>query len=161
MGWVNNQSAFVTSSTRLVLHAAPPALLATGVLFHWRPAQRIWCLTPHRQPFSLTDVVVFSRLLIPCARVPQPSLPPFVALRYTNSTVRANCEDICETIKKRVKEECYIPRYKLVCQVALGEMKDQGVRVTSRCLWDPDSDNYASAYFKNVSIVLCRVMRLQ
>ena len=62
----------------------------------------------------------------------------------------ASCEDICETIKKRVKEECFIPRYKLVCQVVLGEMKDQGVRVTSRCLWDPDSDNYASAYFKNV-----------
>lgn len=72
--------------------------------------------------------------------------------RYSNGTVSASCEDICETIKKRVKEECFIPRYKLVCQVVLGEMKDQGVRVTSRCLWDPDSDNYASAYFKNVSI---------
>ena len=62
----------------------------------------------------------------------------------------ASCEDVCETIKKRVKEECYLPRHKLVCQVVLGEMKDQGVRVTSRCLWDPDSDNYASAYYKNV-----------
>ena len=43
-----------------------------------------------------------------------------------------------------------IPRYKIVVQVALGEMREQGVRVASRCLWDPVTDNHASAAFTNV-----------
>lgn len=43
-----------------------------------------------------------------------------------------------------------LPRYKIIVQVVLGEMKNQGVRVASRCLWDTDTDNYASVSFKNV-----------
>ena len=34
---------------------------------------------------------------------------------------------------------------------ALGPPREQGVRVTSRCLWDTATDNYASVSFKNVS----------
>lgn len=48
--------------------------------------------------------------------------------------------------------ELDLPRYKIVVQVTIGEMKSQGVRVASRCLWDTDSDNYASYSFKNVSV---------
>ena len=29
-------------------------------------------------------------------------------------------------------------------------MRDQGIRVASRCLWDTSTDNYASVIFKNV-----------
>jgi hypothetical protein len=47
-------------------------------------------------------------------------------------------------------EECNLPRFKLVCQATLGQMKDQGVRVASRCLWDTSVDNYASVNYKNV-----------
>ena len=43
-----------------------------------------------------------------------------------------------------------LPRYKLVTFVALGENRLQGVRVTSRCLWDADTDNYATCSWKNV-----------
>jgi hypothetical protein len=43
-----------------------------------------------------------------------------------------------------------LPRYKIIVQVVLGEMKNQGARVASRCLWDTDTDNYASVSFKNV-----------
>ena len=43
-------------------------------------------------------------------------------------------------------------RYKIVVQVTIGEMKDQGVRVASRCLWDTATDNYASVNFKNQSL---------
>ena len=49
-----------------------------------------------------------------------------------------------------VRLEISTPRYKIIVQVTLGEMKDQGVRSTSRCLWDPSTDNYASSSFKNV-----------
>ena len=47
-------------------------------------------------------------------------------------------------------EQCNIPRYKIVVQVTLGQMKDQGVRVASRCLWDTQTDNYASVEYSNV-----------
>ena len=43
-----------------------------------------------------------------------------------------------------------MPRYKYVVQVVLGQMKNQGVRVTSKCLWDANFDNHASYSFYNV-----------
>ena len=45
-----------------------------------------------------------------------------------------------------------MPRYKIVCQVTLGQRKDQGMRFCSRCLWDTNTDNYATASFKNVRV---------
>lgn len=47
-----------------------------------------------------------------------------------------------------------MPRYKLAFQVAVGELKGQGIRVTSKCLWDPSCDNYASHYYHNVLFIL-------
>lgn len=44
----------------------------------------------------------------------------------------------------------HIPRFKVVVQVVLGEMREQGVWVASRCLWDSVTDNHASAAFTNV-----------
>uniref|UniRef100_A0A7R9YER0 Uncharacterized protein n=1 Tax=Pinguiococcus pyrenoidosus TaxID=172671 RepID=A0A7R9YER0_9STRA len=59
---------------------------------------------------------------------------------------------LCELIKERVKEGTNIPRYKIVVQVTIGEMRDQGVRVASRCLWDTSTDNYTSATYTNTSL---------
>ena len=42
-------------------------------------------------------------------------------------------------------------RYKIVVQTTVGQLRDQGVRVASRCLWDPSTDNYASCNYANVS----------
>lgn len=47
-----------------------------------------------------------------------------------------------------------IPRYKIVVQVSIGEVKNQTVRVTSKCLWDSENDNYCSVTSKNVQFVL-------
>ncbi len=44
------------------------------------------------------------------------------------------------------------PRYKIVVQVVLGQNKQQGVRVATRCLWDTETDNYASYTFTNESL---------
>ena len=30
-----------------------------------------------------------------------------------------------------------------------GSLDDRGIRVTSKCLWDPNSDNYTSYTYKN------------
>lgn len=50
--------------------------------------------------------------------------------------------------KEKVKE-IGAPRHKLVVQVTIGEVQGQGVRIASRCLWDVETDNHASAYYTN------------
>eukprot|EP00953_Heterococcus_sp_UTEX-ZZ885_P031156 16381-Heterococcus_DN1.PRE.1 len=50
--------------------------------------------------------------------------------------------NIADTIRERVRQ-LNIPRYKVIVQVTIGQMLDQGVRVASRCLWDTATDNYA------------------
>lgn len=47
-----------------------------------------------------------------------------------------------------------IPRFKIVVQTTVSQLRDQGIRVASRCLWNVSTDNYASASFKNVSFFL-------
>lgn len=42
-------------------------------------------------------------------------------------------------------------RYKIVVQTNVGQLKDQGIRIASRCLWEPNTDNYASTSYSNVS----------
>ena len=58
---------------------------------------------------------------------------------------------IGNAIKSEIK--CLtVPRYKIVVQVTIGQMKDQGVSVASRCLWDITFDNYASVNYTNSSL---------
>jgi tctex1 domain-containing protein 2 len=40
-------------------------------------------------------------------------------------------------------------RYKLGVKVIMGELKGQGIKVTSKCLWDTAFDNWASYKFSN------------
>jgi tctex1 domain-containing protein 2 len=42
-----------------------------------------------------------------------------------------------------------IPRYKLIVQSVLGQQKQQGARVASRCLWDTDVDGYSTYYYQS------------
>ena len=58
---------------------------------------------------------------------------------------------LCEIIKSRVKELDY-ERYKIVCVVSIGQLKDQGLRMASRCCWDPNWDNYATGNFTNKTL---------
>ena len=37
-------------------------------------------------------------------------------------------------------------------QAVIGELGGQGVRVTSKCLWDSDNDNFASFTYVNVRL---------
>jgi len=64
--------------------------------------------------------------------------------------------ELCSEIKERVKD-LNIPRYKVVLQSVIGEVKGQGAYIASRCLWDTETDNYASFSMKNSSL-FCVVM---
>jgi hypothetical protein len=53
-----------------------------------------------------------------------------------------------------VTESLVIPRYKIIVQTSIGQQRDQGIRIASRCLWDVSTDNYTTVSYTNVS-VLC------
>ena len=54
-----------------------------------------------------------------------------------------------------------MPRYKLVVQVVIGEIKGQGLRVMSKCLWDDQFDNYATYTYKDVRNVIPPLCQFQ
>jgi len=76
---------------------------------------------------------------------------------YDEGKCKALALDLCAEIKDRVTKELNMPRYKFVLQSVIGEVKGQGAYIASRCLWDTETDNYASFSFKNESI-FCVVM---
>ncbi|KAK2156927.1 hypothetical protein LSH36_202g08009 [Paralvinella palmiformis] len=56
--------------------------------------------------------------------------------------------ELSALIKSRVKELGF-PRYKLICLVSIGENTGQGVAIASRCLWNTNTDNFASVTYRN------------
>jgi len=62
------------------------------------------------------------------------------------------CKVVADRIKSECRTKCSIERYKLIVQVTIGQQKDQGARITSRCLWDTTTDNYASVEARNTHV---------
>lgn len=60
--------------------------------------------------------------------------------------------DLSDEIKNRLKAELDLPRYKWVVQVAIGQQKGQGVKMAGRCLWDSDTDSYATDLYINETL---------
>jgi hypothetical protein len=75
---------------------------------------------------------------------------------YEDAPCKLASLTLCSEIKEEVKK-LNIPRYKLVVQCVIGELKGQGAFLSSRCLWDTDSDNYATYTLKTQSL-FCTVM---
>ena len=44
-----------------------------------------------------------------------------------------------------------LQRYKYMVHVVIGQQRGEGVRMGCRCLWDQNTDNFASDTFVNVS----------
>uniref|UniRef100_A0AAQ5ZUE4 Tctex1 domain containing 2 n=1 Tax=Amphiprion ocellaris TaxID=80972 RepID=A0AAQ5ZUE4_AMPOC len=72
-------------------------------------------------------------------------------LRYDPEEVPELSRSLAEGIKDKVKDAGF-DRYKLVVQVVIGEQRGQGVKMSSRCLWDADTDSYAEDVFINDSL---------
>ena len=65
--------------------------------------------------------------------------------------------DKCDDVVKSLTNDIRIKlkglgheRYKYVVQVLLGERREQGIRMGTRCFWDANTDNQASETFMNV-----------
>lgn len=70
---------------------------------------------------------------------------------YEPDEVPELCRSLADTVKEKVKTLGY-DRYKLVVQVVIGELRGQGVKMTSKCFWDADTDSYAEEVFINDSL---------
>ncbi|GMH41619.1 hypothetical protein BSKO_09529 [Bryopsis sp. KO-2023] len=69
-------------------------------------------------------------------------------------------KQLADDLREKVKALGY-DRYKYVVQVTLGQKKGQAMRIVSRCLWDTNSDNFASEYYQNDSLYcVCQVYGL-
>ena len=72
-------------------------------------------------------------------------------VKYDASKCSEITHDLCSSIKARTKQLKF-SRYKLVVQVIVGQDSDQTVQLSSRCLWNHSTDNFAAATFRNNSI---------
>lgn len=77
------------------------------------------------------------------------SLPEKV---YDYSIFAKLTSELSDKINERVKENLNISRYKLVSFVTVGQMRDQGIRFGSRCVWNASYDRYAAYSYKNKSL---------
>ncbi|EDO46089.1 predicted protein [Nematostella vectensis] len=59
--------------------------------------------------------------------------------------------EMSETIRNEVKALSW-DRYKIVVMVSIGSLKDQGLHISSRCLWYPNTDGSATAVYRNTSL---------
>uniref|UniRef100_A0A3B3ZLX4 Uncharacterized protein n=2 Tax=Periophthalmus magnuspinnatus TaxID=409849 RepID=A0A3B3ZLX4_9GOBI len=67
-------------------------------------------------------------------------------VRYDDEEVRQLSTTLADSIKDRVKKAGF-DRYKLTVQVVIGEQRGQGVKMSTRCFWDADTDSYAEDVF--------------
>jgi len=70
------------------------------------------------------------------------------SMKYTSDTATILTKQLSDSIKNRLRDLA-LPRYKFIVQVVLGEQRTEGVHVGCRCLWDSETDNYASVTYSN------------
>ena len=67
---------------------------------------------------------------------------------YSPDAAAAWTKQLSDTVRDRLRD-LGKDRYKFIVQVTLGEQRTEGVHCGCRCLWDEDTDSYASSTFKN------------
>ena len=76
---------------------------------------------------------------------------------YNDEDAKLWSLNISDKVREEVAASLAKSRYKIVVQTVVGQLADQGVRVASRCLWDPSTDNYASYTYQNRSL-FCTIL---
>ncbi len=70
---------------------------------------------------------------------------------YDADLCRQISKTLSDVVKARVKD-LDLPRYKIICMIHIGQLKDQGLRMGSRCLWDSSSDSFSNYEYRNQSL---------
>lgn len=76
---------------------------------------------------------------------------------YEPKLCAKHAQELSDVIKKRVKEFGF-PRYKLICNVMIGQNNNQGMNYSSRCLWNRETDNFAEAVYSKGSLFAVATM---
>ncbi|TNJ30501.1 Tctex-1 family protein [Giardia muris] len=72
----------------------------------------------------------------------------FSTWSYSSSDGASKSRDTCAMIQNFILGAGEIPpRYKIVIQVFIAPLKGQGMRLASRSVWDPKTDNLVSETF--------------
>jgi hypothetical protein len=77
--------------------------------------------------------------------------------QYNDEDAKIWSLNISDKVREELAASLSKSRYKIIVQTVIGQNANQGVRVASRCLWDPTTDNYASVTYKNQSL-FCSIM---
>ncbi|XP_069837781.1 dynein light chain Tctex-type 5-like [Dendropsophus ebraccatus] len=113
--------------------------------------------TPNRKPITIINEQVPAGSANPAQRFPYSTAKKLIQefltaklrnVTYDPSTSADLTKNLCEDIKKIVRRVTP-PRYKLICNTAIGSKNQEDVLVTSQCLWDSYSDNVTSCSFQN------------
>ncbi|XP_059418762.1 dynein light chain Tctex-type 4 [Carassius carassius] len=70
---------------------------------------------------------------------------------YSPDSCSQLCQMLADLVLNKLKD-VNPPRYKLVCQVVVGQSGKQGIRVASRSMMNLSTDNYTSVVFQNPSL---------
>ncbi|KAM3914273.1 dynein light chain Tctex-type 4-like [Leptodactylus fuscus] len=121
--------------------------------------------TPNRKPITIINEQVPPGSANPPQRFPYALAKELIEefltsklrnVTYDPSTSADLTKNLCEDIKKIVRKVTP-PRYKLICNMAIGSKNREDILMTSQCLWDSYSDNVTSCSFEN-STMFCVAM---
>lgn len=71
---------------------------------------------------------------------------------YDPATVNELVKDVSRNVHQLMRN-FQMPRYKIIVQTAIGQKCGQLLRITSRCLWDPKTDNMISVHHETKDMV--------
>ncbi|CAG9575533.1 unnamed protein product [Danaus chrysippus] len=71
--------------------------------------------------------------------------------QYRSDQAPRWAQSISNAVRQRV-QDLDMKRYKILVQTILLEMKGAGIKCGQRCIWDPETDDYADELFRNDTI---------
>lgn len=71
---------------------------------------------------------------------------------YDATTVNELVKDVSRNVHQLMKN-FQMPRYKIIVQTVIGQKYGQLLRIASRCLWDPKTDNMISVNYETKDMV--------
>jgi hypothetical protein len=71
---------------------------------------------------------------------------------YNPTTVNELVKDISRSVHQLMKN-IQLPRYKIITQTVIGQKREQLLRIASRCLWDPKTDNMLSVNYETKDMI--------
>ena len=66
---------------------------------------------------------------------------------YNPATSNEQVKEVSRSVLQLMKN-FQMPRYKIIVQTVIGQKLDQLIRIASRCLWDPKTDNMISVNYE-------------